>query len=84
MALPPTQMTSEQEIRRAKHAEVLLRDEILLQAFLDAEETFTKAWKQADTPERREIEHAKVMALEEVQRVLRKYIANGKIALQRS
>ena len=61
----------------AHEARQLLKGRVMMDAWAAAEELFVKEWKEADTTERREFAHAKVMGIAEVRRVLRIVLSDG-------
>lgn len=71
------QFTAEEAIRRKAQAQRVLSDPIVVEAFEEAERTFVEEWKRAIDASVREMAHAKVTALFEVQRVLHTIIDNG-------
>ena len=68
------------EIARGEIARQLLRDPVMAEAFIQAEQTFIKEWRDSDEPARREMAWAKVQALDEVRRVLRTIVHRGQYA----
>lgn len=66
-ALPP----------RAREADSLLNGEVMAEVWEHAEATFVREWMNAETVERREMAHAKVVGLAEVRRLLRAIISDG-------
>lgn len=61
----------------AREAKALLEGAVMAEVWTSAEARFVKEWKDADTVERREMAHAKVVGLAEVRRALRTILANG-------
>lgn len=61
----------------AYDAKQLLQGEVMQEVWEVAEGRFIAEWKDADTVERREIAHAKVMGIAEVRRALRAILQNG-------
>lgn len=62
---------------RAREADSLLNGDVMADVWEHAEATFISEWKNAETVERREIAHAKVVGLAEVRRLLRAIISDG-------
>lgn len=64
----------------AIEAKALLEGEVMRGAFEAVERRFISEWMDADTIERREMAHAKVVGLAEVRRQLRTVLQNGEYA----
>lgn len=73
-------MTGEERVQRAIHAQALKGDTVLQEAFATADARYVQEWREADTPEEREAAHAKMRALQHVQRELDIIVADGQHA----
>ena len=74
-------MTAEEKILRGAEAEQLLQNPLLADAFASVESGLMKAWLDVpanSTPEMREGIYLQVQALRAAQRVLTKWISDGK------
>ena len=75
-------LTREEEIARGKAAEVLLRNELLAEAFETLEKTYTAGWKATapgQTDERERL-HALITALDDVRGHLEQIATTGELA----
>ena len=69
-----------QQVARGAEASRLLAGPIFKEAFESAHALFVAEWEQAESTARREYVHAKVTALVEVQRQLRRIVSQGEYA----
>lgn len=76
-------LTTEQIIARGERASKIIGDEVFVDAVQQADALFTQEWKSATDTARREAAWAKSAALDEVVRVLRSIMDNGKVATAR-
>ena len=51
---------------RGNRMQQILSDPLMIEAFESTKTRIVEAWKSADTPPKREAQHAKLMALEEL------------------
>lgn len=66
-------------VDRSRHAEQLLGDEVLQDAFAEVERLFVKQWREGQNPMIREAAWHQLHALGELQRVLRSVVDRGKV-----
>ncbi len=66
-------------IRRGRQAALFLSDPTFQDAVKEANDTFLKDWKLAETLDEREAAHARVIALEQVVKELGKFESNGQV-----
>lgn len=76
-------LSAEQVIARGHHAARLLEDEVLRAAHDDAERSILFTWLHADDAETREIAWAKIHALDEIRRALKRMVAEGEHAARK-
>ena len=74
------QLSPGQLLARGAEADRLLAGPIFKEAFDEARAKFIDEWERAESTDRREYAHAKVTALTEVQRQLRRIVSQGEYA----
>ena len=62
------------KLEKARHAQRLIDDDVLQDAFREADDNFVRAWRDSEKPEQREQLWYQLHALAEVQRVLRSFV----------
>jgi hypothetical protein len=67
----------DQEIQNGEAISRLLNDNVVVRVFNDLEKRYIRQWKDAATPENREVLWAKVGALGELQAVLEGTVQSG-------
>jgi hypothetical protein len=75
--------TDAEAVTRAQRVTAILNDDVFKDAVTQCEEVFTAEWKNALDVTKREAAWAKLAALDEMLRVLRTIMDNGKIAAAR-
>lgn len=80
----PQPLTLEQQIVRANHAAILLRDEVLQAALDETEFVWLSKWHDTNDPAVQARCHAVVHALGEVRRTLDKFVGDGQLAGSRA
>jgi len=74
------ELTNEQKVARGRHAEALLTDELLNEAFTTATQANIDAWMEAEDPQVRERAWYMVRALAEVRGALLGIVTGGQYA----